>query len=81
MKRKFVLPSLDAFQQKLEDFFKIKEIQIEEQLKVDKAYMETVYQYHQKGMTIREIAKVTGVSHATVHQWIKKIEKEKQQHA
>jgi response regulator of citrate/malate metabolism len=76
-KRKYVLDPLATFQRKLEDYFKVKQIQMEEQQQASQAYLDTVYEYHIKGMSLREIEKATGIPKATVHQWIQKVKKAK----
>jgi len=77
-KRRYVLDPLATFQRKLEDFFKTKQLALEQQQQASKAYLETVYQYHLKGMSLREISEVTGVPNATLFQWIHKIKKQKE---
>jgi hypothetical protein len=76
-KRKYVLDPLGTFQRKLEDFFKAKQLDLEQRQQASKAYLEAVYEYHIKGMSYREISKVTGIPQATIFQWIKKLKKAK----
>jgi len=76
-KRKYVLDPLGTFQRKLEDFFKVKQADLEYRQKASQAYLETVYQFHLKGLSLREISKVTGIPQATIHMWIQKVKKEK----
>jgi len=76
-KRKYVLDPLATFQKKLSDFFKAKELDVEQRQQASKAYLEAVYEYHIKGLSLREISKVTGIPQATVHQWIQKVLKTK----
>jgi response regulator of citrate/malate metabolism len=78
-KRKYVLDPLAMFQRKLEDYFKVKEIQMQQQQQASQAYLDTVYHFHLKGLSLREIEKVTGIPKATVHQWIQKQKKAKAQ--
>jgi hypothetical protein len=78
-KRKYVLDPLAMFQRKLEDFFKAKQLDMEQRQQASKAYLDTVYEYHKKGMSYREISKVTGIPQATVFQWIQKLKKAKEQ--
>jgi len=74
-KRKYVLDPLGMFQKKLEDFFKAKQLDMEQRQQASKAYLESVYEYHLKGLSLREISKITGIPQATIHMWIKKIQK------
>jgi len=78
-KRKYVLDPLGTFQKKLEDFFKVKQLDMEQRQQASKAYLELVYEYHKKGLSLREISKVTGIPQATVFQWIQKLKKAKEQ--
>ena len=74
-----MLDPLGTFQRKLEDFFKAKQLDVEQRQQASKAYLEAVYEYHEKGLTLREISKATGIPQATVHQWIQKLKKAKEQ--
>jgi transposase len=76
-KRKFTLPSLDTFQRKLEDFYQTLTAQKQQQSQETKLYMELIYTYHLKGMSLREIAKATEIPLSTVAFWIKKMKKTK----
>ena len=58
----------------------MKQAQLEQQQQASKAYLEAVYEYHLKGLSLREISKVTGIPQATVYQWIQKVKKEKEQY-
>jgi response regulator of citrate/malate metabolism len=80
-KRKYVLDPLATFQRKLEEFFKVKEIHMQEQRQASQAYLDTVYRFHLKGLSLREIEEATGIPKATVHQWIKKMKKAKEKEA
>ena len=67
-----MLPSLNEFQRKLEDFYqsvtrpKLKE-------KQDYiAYITAIYEYREKGMSMREIASATGINFQTVAYWLRK---------
>jgi transposase-like protein len=75
MKRKFALPNLDAFQAKLEDFFQKVVRQKEDERQDIEAYKRLVYEYHQKGMSLRDIAKATEIPRSTVGFWVKQMRK------
>jgi len=74
-KRKFQLPSLDIFQKRLEDYFNQIQAQREKRGKELIPYMEKIYEYYQKGMSINEIAKALQIPRSTVHSWLQKIRK------
>jgi len=80
-KRTFTLPSLDTFQRKLEDYFQTLKAQKEQQQQATKQYIDLIYQYRLKGMSLREIAKATQIPLSTVANWLKKKAMEQSQHA
>lgn len=77
-KRTFRLNNLDSFQKQLSDYLTIRKQQREQQGQDIIPYMETVYNYHLKGLSYREIAIAVKIPMSTVRYWIKKMEKAKQ---
>jgi len=78
-RRKFPLPSLDIFQSKLEQFWQKLEADEQQRRIQTEAYMKAVWEYYNKGMTLRDIGKATGIPFQTVHQWIKKMRKKQEE--
>jgi hypothetical protein len=76
MKRAFKLDNLQTFQSKLEQFC-LKRVELKALQKQEtEPYKKLCYEYHKKGMTLRDIAKATGIPFSTVNYWIKSYEKE-----
>lgn len=66
------MPSLNEFQRKLEDFYQdVTRAKVKERQDYA-AYIKSICEYYEKGMSIREISAATGVTPQTVAYWLRK---------